>query len=194
MPGDDLCLAPAPLDRPGAGRITERCPAWAVPRTTVPRCTASGDRARRRPARTAVAAGRAAVPGSYVLDGSAPWVTGWDMIDVVHTLARDDAEQPRHGAAPGAGHRHVDSDQAAAGSSQCQSHGRADLHWPLRRHSSRSPARRAATGNGSTGTPPGCESMAPCPSGWRAGAADSSLRSPSEESSALRTRDRSLPN
>jgi Acyl-CoA dehydrogenase, N-terminal domain len=31
-----------------------------------------------------------AVPGGYVFDGSAPWVTGWDMIDVVHTLARDD--------------------------------------------------------------------------------------------------------
>ena len=30
-----------------------------------------------------------AVPGGYVFDGSAPWVTGWDMIDVVHTLARD---------------------------------------------------------------------------------------------------------
>jgi alkylation response protein AidB-like acyl-CoA dehydrogenase len=28
------------------------------------------------------------VPGGYVLAGSAPWVTGWDMIDVVHTLAR----------------------------------------------------------------------------------------------------------
>jgi alkylation response protein AidB-like acyl-CoA dehydrogenase len=32
-----------------------------------------------------------AVPGGYVLDGSAPWVTGWDMIDVVHTLARDES-------------------------------------------------------------------------------------------------------
>jgi alkylation response protein AidB-like acyl-CoA dehydrogenase len=32
-----------------------------------------------------------AVPGGYVLDGTAPWVTGWDMIDVVHTLARDDS-------------------------------------------------------------------------------------------------------
>jgi alkylation response protein AidB-like acyl-CoA dehydrogenase len=31
------------------------------------------------------------VPGGYVLDGSAPWVTGWDMIDVIYTLARDDA-------------------------------------------------------------------------------------------------------
>lgn len=29
-------------------------------------------------------------PGGYFLDGSAPWVTGWDMIDVIHTLARDD--------------------------------------------------------------------------------------------------------
>ncbi len=32
-----------------------------------------------------------AVRGGHVLDGSAPWVTGWDMIDVVHALARDDA-------------------------------------------------------------------------------------------------------
>jgi alkylation response protein AidB-like acyl-CoA dehydrogenase len=32
-----------------------------------------------------------AVSGGYVFDGSAPWVTGWDMIDVVHTLARDDS-------------------------------------------------------------------------------------------------------
>ncbi len=32
-----------------------------------------------------------AVPGGYVFDGSAPWVTGWDLIDVVHTLARDDS-------------------------------------------------------------------------------------------------------
>jgi alkylation response protein AidB-like acyl-CoA dehydrogenase len=32
-----------------------------------------------------------AVPGGYVFDGSAPWVTGWDMIDVVHALARDDS-------------------------------------------------------------------------------------------------------
>jgi alkylation response protein AidB-like acyl-CoA dehydrogenase len=31
------------------------------------------------------------VPGGYVLDGSAPWVTGWDMIDLIQTLARDDA-------------------------------------------------------------------------------------------------------
>jgi alkylation response protein AidB-like acyl-CoA dehydrogenase len=32
-----------------------------------------------------------AVPGGYVLVGSAPWVTGWDMIDVIYTLAREDA-------------------------------------------------------------------------------------------------------
>jgi alkylation response protein AidB-like acyl-CoA dehydrogenase len=32
-----------------------------------------------------------AVPGGYAFDGSAPWVTGWDMIDIVHTLARDDS-------------------------------------------------------------------------------------------------------
>ncbi len=30
-------------------------------------------------------------PGGYLFDGTAPWVTGWDMIDVVHTLARDEA-------------------------------------------------------------------------------------------------------
>ena len=29
-------------------------------------------------------------PGGYLFDGTAPWVTGWDMIDVVHTLARDE--------------------------------------------------------------------------------------------------------
>ena len=32
-----------------------------------------------------------AVPGGYAFEGRAPWVTGWDMIDVVHTLARDDS-------------------------------------------------------------------------------------------------------
>lgn len=31
------------------------------------------------------------VAGGYLLDGSAPWVTGWDMLDVVHTVARDEA-------------------------------------------------------------------------------------------------------
>jgi alkylation response protein AidB-like acyl-CoA dehydrogenase len=31
------------------------------------------------------------VPGGYLLDGTAPWVTGWDMIDLLHTVARDDA-------------------------------------------------------------------------------------------------------
>jgi alkylation response protein AidB-like acyl-CoA dehydrogenase len=30
-------------------------------------------------------------PGGYLFDGAAPWVTGWDMIDVVHTVARDDS-------------------------------------------------------------------------------------------------------
>ena len=29
-------------------------------------------------------------PGGYLFDGTAPWVTGWDMIDLVHTLARDE--------------------------------------------------------------------------------------------------------
>jgi len=32
------------------------------------------------------------VAGGYLLDGSAPWVTGWDMVDVVHTVARDEAD------------------------------------------------------------------------------------------------------
>jgi alkylation response protein AidB-like acyl-CoA dehydrogenase len=32
-----------------------------------------------------------AVPGGHVLDGTAPWVTGWEMIDLILTLARDDA-------------------------------------------------------------------------------------------------------
>ncbi len=31
------------------------------------------------------------VQGGYLLDGTAPWVTGWDLIDVVHTLARDES-------------------------------------------------------------------------------------------------------
>jgi alkylation response protein AidB-like acyl-CoA dehydrogenase len=31
-----------------------------------------------------------AVPGGYRLDGAAPWVTGWGMIDVLHTAARDE--------------------------------------------------------------------------------------------------------
>jgi alkylation response protein AidB-like acyl-CoA dehydrogenase len=30
-----------------------------------------------------------AVEGGYLLDGAAPWVTGWDMIDVLYTAARD---------------------------------------------------------------------------------------------------------
>jgi alkylation response protein AidB-like acyl-CoA dehydrogenase len=28
--------------------------------------------------------------GGYIFDGTAPWVTGWDMIHVVHALARDE--------------------------------------------------------------------------------------------------------
>lgn len=31
------------------------------------------------------------VPGGYLFGGTAPWVTGWGMVDVVHTLARDQA-------------------------------------------------------------------------------------------------------
>jgi alkylation response protein AidB-like acyl-CoA dehydrogenase len=30
-----------------------------------------------------------AVDGGYVLDGESPWVTGWDMIDVIHVAALD---------------------------------------------------------------------------------------------------------
>jgi alkylation response protein AidB-like acyl-CoA dehydrogenase len=33
-----------------------------------------------------------AVDGGYRLDGEAPWVTGWDMIDVVYLAARDPAD------------------------------------------------------------------------------------------------------
>ncbi|GAA2811142.1 acyl-CoA dehydrogenase family protein [Crossiella cryophila] len=29
------------------------------------------------------------VEGGYLFDGSAPWVSGWDMIDTLHTAARD---------------------------------------------------------------------------------------------------------
>jgi alkylation response protein AidB-like acyl-CoA dehydrogenase len=32
-----------------------------------------------------------AVPGGYRLEGTAPWVTGWGLIDVVHALAQDDS-------------------------------------------------------------------------------------------------------
>jgi alkylation response protein AidB-like acyl-CoA dehydrogenase len=32
------------------------------------------------------------VAGGYVLDGTAPWVTGWGMIDVLYTAARDDQD------------------------------------------------------------------------------------------------------
>ena len=53
---------------------------------------AGRDRARRRPAGAAAAAGQP-VPGGYLLDGTAPWVTGWDMVDVVYTLARDESGQ-----------------------------------------------------------------------------------------------------
>jgi alkylation response protein AidB-like acyl-CoA dehydrogenase len=30
------------------------------------------------------------VEGGYVIDGEAPWVTGWDMVDTLHTAARDE--------------------------------------------------------------------------------------------------------
>ncbi len=30
-------------------------------------------------------------PGGYVFDGTSPWVTGWGMIDTLHTAARDPA-------------------------------------------------------------------------------------------------------
>lgn len=33
------------------------------------------------------------VGGGYLLDGTAPWVTGWGLVDVVYTLARDEAGQ-----------------------------------------------------------------------------------------------------
>jgi alkylation response protein AidB-like acyl-CoA dehydrogenase len=33
------------------------------------------------------------VAGGYVLDGTAPWVTGWGLIDVVYTLARTEEGQ-----------------------------------------------------------------------------------------------------
>jgi alkylation response protein AidB-like acyl-CoA dehydrogenase len=32
------------------------------------------------------------VPEGYLLDGVVPWVTGWDLIDVVHVAALDEAE------------------------------------------------------------------------------------------------------
>ncbi|OLE21764.1 MAG: hypothetical protein AUG44_26585 [Actinobacteria bacterium 13_1_20CM_3_71_11] len=30
------------------------------------------------------------VAGGYVFDGAAPWVTGWDLVDVLHAAARDE--------------------------------------------------------------------------------------------------------
>jgi alkylation response protein AidB-like acyl-CoA dehydrogenase len=30
------------------------------------------------------------VDGGHLLDGTAPWVTGWGLVDLVHTAARDD--------------------------------------------------------------------------------------------------------
>ncbi|GLI03961.1 acyl-CoA dehydrogenase family protein [Phytohabitans aurantiacus] len=33
-----------------------------------------------------------AVPGGYRLNGAAPWVTGWGMIDVLHAAARDESD------------------------------------------------------------------------------------------------------
>jgi alkylation response protein AidB-like acyl-CoA dehydrogenase len=33
------------------------------------------------------------VPGGYRFDGQAPWVTGWDLVDVLHTAARDEHEE-----------------------------------------------------------------------------------------------------
>jgi alkylation response protein AidB-like acyl-CoA dehydrogenase len=32
------------------------------------------------------------VPGGYELDGAAPWVTGWGMVDVLYALARSEAD------------------------------------------------------------------------------------------------------
>src|SRR2546430_2295076 len=43
-----------------------------------------------RPGRTPLRA--RAVDGGYVLDGDAPWVTGWGMVNVVHTAALADAD------------------------------------------------------------------------------------------------------
>jgi alkylation response protein AidB-like acyl-CoA dehydrogenase len=33
------------------------------------------------------------VDGGYLLSGAAPWVTGWDMVDVLHTAARDASDR-----------------------------------------------------------------------------------------------------
>jgi alkylation response protein AidB-like acyl-CoA dehydrogenase len=41
-----------------------------------------------RPGAPSVRARR--VDGGYLFDGEAPWVTGWDMVDVLHTAARDE--------------------------------------------------------------------------------------------------------
>ncbi len=40
------------------------------------------------------------VPGGYQLDGTAPWVTGWDLVDVLYTLARTEDGQLVAGLLP----------------------------------------------------------------------------------------------
>jgi alkylation response protein AidB-like acyl-CoA dehydrogenase len=45
----------------------------------------------RRPGPPLLSAHR--TPGGYVLDGSAPWVTGWGRIDILHVAAREQSGQ-----------------------------------------------------------------------------------------------------
>jgi alkylation response protein AidB-like acyl-CoA dehydrogenase len=73
--------AAAASDRPG---IRER---WYGPLALGER-RAGVVQAALRPGPPSVRARR--VDGGYVIDGAAPWVTGWDMVDVLHTAARDE--------------------------------------------------------------------------------------------------------
>jgi hypothetical protein len=73
-------LAAATSDRPG---VRDR---WLGPLTRGERRAGvglAGIRGATSPLRVR------AVDGGYLLDGPAPWVTGWDMIDIVHVAGRD---------------------------------------------------------------------------------------------------------
>jgi alkylation response protein AidB-like acyl-CoA dehydrogenase len=45
--------------------------------------------------------------GGYLLDGTAPWVTGWGMVDAIYTLARDEAGQLVAGLLPATDGEHL---------------------------------------------------------------------------------------
>ena len=91
-----------------------------------------------------------AVPGGYVFDGSAPWVTGWDMIDVIHTLARDDSGNLVAALLPAQVSATLAVEPARTGGGERQPHGRAGVHRALRagRSGQRQHAACAVAGQG----------------------------------------------